>query len=57
MNLRNKDKYGNKKVNAAVSKVIKDGNLSTLISYDEVNLASELIKINKWVTRSTTTSL
>ena len=40
--------YGNKKVNAAVSKVIKDGNLSTLNSYDEVNLASELIKINKW---------
>ena len=40
--------YGNKKVNNAVLKAVKNGNLSTLNTYDEVNLASELLKINKW---------
>ena len=40
--------YGNKRVNNAILKVVKNGNLSTLNTYDEVNLASELLKINKW---------
>ena len=40
--------YGNKKVNNAVLKAVKNGNLSTLNTYDEVNLASEILKINKW---------
>ena len=40
--------YGNRRVNTAVNKAIKNGNMSTLNSYDEVNLASKLLKINKW---------
>ena len=40
--------YGNARVNKAVSKTIKKGNLSTLNTYDEVKLAKELLRINKW---------
>jgi len=40
--------YGNVRVNKAVLKTIKDGNLSTLNTYDEVRLAEELLKLNKW---------
>ena len=40
--------YGNERVNKAVLKTIKDGNLSTLNTYDEVRLAEELLKLNKW---------
>ena len=40
--------YGNVRVNKAVLKTIKNGNLSTLNTYDEVKLAKELLRINKW---------
>ncbi len=40
--------YNNKKVDAAVSKVVKKGNLSTLNSPEEVELAKKLISIHKW---------
>ena len=40
--------YSNKKVDEAVSKVIKFGNLSTLNCREEVDLAERLIKIHSW---------
>ena len=40
--------YNNKKVNQAVNKVIKTGNMSSLNSLEDYKLAKELIKINKW---------
>ena len=40
--------YGNSKVDNAILKSIKKGNLSTLNSFEEVRLASKLIKLNKW---------
>ena len=40
--------YNNKKVNQAVNKVIKTGNMSSLNSLEDYKLAKELIIINKW---------
>ena len=40
--------YNNEKVNQAVNKVIKTGNMSSLNSLEDYKLAKELIKINKW---------
>ena len=40
--------YGNKKVDNAVKKIIKLGNMSTLNCPEEVMLAEEMIKLNKW---------
>ena len=40
--------YSNKKVDLAVKKIIKTGNLSTLNCKEEVVLAEQLIKIHPW---------
>jgi glutamate-1-semialdehyde 2,1-aminomutase len=40
--------YSNKKVDLAVNKIIKTGNLSTLNCKEEVVLAEQLIKIHPW---------
>ena len=40
--------YNNKKINKAVEKVIKTGNISSLNSLEDYKLAKELLKINKW---------
>ena len=40
--------YNNKKVNKAVNEVIKMGNMSSLNSLEDLKLAKELLKINKW---------
>ena len=40
--------YNNEKVDLAVKKVIKKGNISTLNSPEEVKLAKELIRMHKW---------
>ena len=40
--------YGNKEVDKAVKKVIKEGNMSTLNCYEEVLLAEKLIEIHPW---------
>ncbi len=40
--------YSNKKVDAEIKKVIKDGNLSTLNCSEEVQLAEKLIELHPW---------
>ena len=40
--------YSNKKIDDAVISNLKKGNMSTLNSYEEVNLSEELLKINPW---------
>ncbi len=40
--------YANKHVNKAVSRAVKNSNMSTLNSPEEVMLAKKLIKIHKW---------
>ena len=40
--------YNNKKINSAVNKVIKMGNISSLNSLEDIKLAKELLKINNW---------
>ena len=40
--------YTNNKIDKQVHEVIKNSNMSSLNSYDEVLLAKELIKIHKW---------
>ena len=40
--------YSNKKVDGAVSRVIKNGNMSTLNCYEEVFLAEKLIELHPW---------
>ena len=40
--------YANKYVDEAVKKVIKEGNMSTLNSIDEIHLAEKLIEIHPW---------
>ena len=40
--------YSNSKIDNKVIQVIKDGNMSTLNSPDEVELAERLLDINKW---------
>jgi len=40
--------YANEKVDDAVSKTIRDGNMSTLNCAEEVNLAEKLIELNPW---------
>lgn len=40
--------YSNKEVDTSVSKAIKNGNISSLNSFEEVILAKELIKMHKW---------
>ena len=40
--------YNNKKINSAVNKVIKMGNISSLNSLEDIKLAKELLKFNNW---------
>ena len=40
--------YSNIEINKAVNKAVENGNLTTLNSLEEINLANELLKINKW---------
>ena len=40
--------YTNNKIDKRIHEVIKNSNMSSLNSYDEVLLAKELIKIHKW---------
>ena len=40
--------YNNKIVNKKVIKAIKKGNVSTLNSYEELNLAEKLVKLHPW---------
>ena len=40
--------YANDEVNAAVKRAIDDGNMATLNSYEEVELARTLIELHPW---------
>ena len=40
--------YANDTVNEAVKKVIDDGNMATLNSYEEVELAESLLRLHPW---------
>jgi glutamate-1-semialdehyde aminotransferase len=40
--------YGNKEVDAAVQKVVKNGNMSTFNCPEEVELAERLVELNPW---------
>ena len=40
--------YSNKKVDNAVIKAIKNGNGSTINSYEEVELCERLLSLHKW---------
>ena len=40
--------YGNQRVDNAVKKIIRDGNMSTLNSIEDINLAERLLKLHGW---------
>jgi len=40
--------YSNKKIDLEVKKIIDNGNMSTLNSYEEVRFAKAILKIHKW---------
>ncbi len=40
--------YSNTKINSKVLEVIRDGNISSLNSFEEVKLAEKLLSFNKW---------
>ena len=40
--------YGNSKVDSAVKKIIKNGNMSTLNSLEDIKLAEKLLEIHEW---------
>jgi len=44
--------YSNKTINKAVHKAVNDSNVSTLNSYDEVNLGKKLIGIHPWAQKT-----